>query len=74
MRVTIKCFATLTPHTPAGDVWEQDTLGTVADLMIELGVPADQVKLIFVNGRSVEADTQLADGDRVGLFPPVGGG
>jgi molybdopterin converting factor small subunit len=40
----------------------------------ELGVPPDEVKIVFVNGVSRRFDHVLADGDRVGIFSPVGGG
>jgi molybdopterin converting factor small subunit len=29
---------------------------------------------VFVNGAAVSLDAALSDGDRVGIFPPVGGG
>lgn len=75
MQLALKCFATLTPFSPEGGeyIWSREA-GTVAELMDELGVPAHEVKLIFVNGISVEPDRKLVDGDRVGLFPAVGGG
>jgi sulfur-carrier protein len=39
-----------------------------------LGIPPGEVKLRFVNGKQAKDDQVLAEGDRVGLFPPVGGG
>ncbi|MBU0513379.1 MAG: MoaD/ThiS family protein [Proteobacteria bacterium] len=47
---------------------------SVARLLARLGIPPEKVKIIMVNGVAAGADTVLADGDRVGLFPPVGGG
>lgn len=47
---------------------------SVARLLDRLGIPLDKIKIIMVNGVAAGADTILADGDRVGLFPPVGGG
>lgn len=73
MELTVKCFATLSPLTPSPQPYPWDG-GTVSDLMEHLNVPASEVKLIFVNGVIVEPTQPLADGDRVGLFPPVGGG
>lgn len=75
MQLTVKCFATLAPLSPKDGTyaWACET-GTVADLMVELNVPAHEVKLIFVNGVSAEPNRTLVDGDRVGLFPAVGGG
>ncbi|MEA3435609.1 MAG: MoaD/ThiS family protein [Thermodesulfobacteriota bacterium] len=46
----------------------------VKDIIQKLKIPADSVKLIFINGVHAKRDTTLQDGDRLGLFPPVGGG
>jgi molybdopterin converting factor small subunit len=47
----------------------------IQELLEHLGVPAKEVRLVFVNGK-VQADWsyQIQPGDRVGIFPPVGGG
>jgi molybdopterin converting factor small subunit len=37
-------------------------------------VPPDEVKRTFVNGLSKAPSHPLSDGDRVALFPPIGGG
>lgn len=47
---------------------------TVRDICLRLGIPSEKIKLAMVNGRSVSLDHGVRDGDRVGLFPPVGGG
>lgn len=47
---------------------------TVAGLVRRLGLAAGDIKVIMVNGRKAGPETELKDGDRVGLFPPVGGG
>ena len=47
---------------------------TVLDLARQLGIPAQEVKLIMVNGIGARWDTVLKGDERVGLFPPVGGG
>jgi molybdopterin converting factor small subunit len=46
----------------------------VQELIRSLQLPADAVKLIFVNGRKQDTTYVLEPGDRLGLFPPVGGG
>jgi molybdopterin converting factor small subunit len=46
----------------------------VKDMIQKLKIPADSVKLIFINGVHAKIDTIFKDGDRLGLFPPVGGG
>ena len=47
---------------------------TVDDLITALGLPGEEVKVAFVNGRSQEFDYSLSPGDQVGIFPAVGGG
>jgi sulfur carrier protein ThiS len=75
MPIDLKCYATLAPLMP-------DNAGafpllpgeTVLDLVTRLGIDPEEVKIVFVNGLTVDLDRVLADGDRVGIFPPVGGG
>lgn len=74
MKIEVKCFATLAHHAPAGGELEVDA-GTSVDSIIELlGIPNAEVKIRFVNGVHVNGDAVVAEGDRVGLFPAVGGG
>ncbi|HDR14378.1 MAG TPA: TGS domain-containing protein [Desulfobacteraceae bacterium] len=53
---------------------EPQSLETVRDICVRLGIPSEKIKLAMVNGRRVSLDHPIRDGDRVGLFPPVGGG
>ena len=46
----------------------------VAQVMDDLGIPAARVKIVMVNGVSSPVDHVLKDGDRLALFPAVGGG
>jgi sulfur-carrier protein len=39
-----------------------------------LGLPIQGIHLVFVNGQPRGLDHRLEDEDRLGLFPPVGGG
>ncbi|OPX36822.1 MAG: thiamine biosynthesis protein ThiS [Deltaproteobacteria bacterium] len=47
---------------------------SVEDLCSDLKIPVEAVKIIMVNGKRVAADHHVGEGDRVALFPPVGGG
>jgi len=47
---------------------------TVLDVAGRLGIRAEDVKIIMVNGIHADWDTVLRGGERIGLFPPVGGG
>ncbi|NDV20022.1 MoaD/ThiS family protein [Pseudodesulfovibrio sp. JC047] len=75
MGIEIKCFATLAQFLPENsDEYPIETKETVRTLVAKLGIPKDDVTLIFINAARSDLDTELHDGDRVGLFPPVGGG
>jgi molybdopterin converting factor small subunit len=46
----------------------------VIDIIEKLGIPREEVKLAMINGVLKDVDHVLNEGDRVGFFPPVGGG
>jgi len=80
VRVNVRLYATFISYAPtehAGDpvdVGLEDS-ASLADLIRKLGIPEDDVHLAIVNGRIVHDRSQsLQEGDRVALFPPVGGG
>jgi sulfur carrier protein ThiS len=45
----------------------------VGDLIAGLGLP-DGPRVVLVNGRHAGDEHQLADGDRLAIFPPIAGG
>lgn len=75
MHITVKCFATLNQFQPADEEHFPVEPGeTAADVIGRLGISPDLVAVLFVNGAHASPDRVLADGDRVSLFPAVGGG
>ena len=88
MKVYVKVFATLVRSISeavltrypqgirAGSPLEVELpeSSTVGDLVAYLGLPGEEVKVTFVNGRAQELDYLLFPGDQVGIFPAVGGG
>jgi len=81
INVQVKLFATLRhlagpPGLGIGQAFpvELPAGATVAHLIEQLGLPPDQVKIVFVNGLVRTPDHILAQGDELGIFPPVGGG
>ncbi len=73
--IDLKLFATLAAHAPDDTARYPIIPGmTVAQLIESLKIPPLAAKLIFVNGIRVDSGTQLQGGERVGIFPPVGGG
>lgn len=83
MLVTLKLFATLSEHLPAGAVrnavaCEVSEGATVRDVLDRHGVPMDKVHLILINGVYVapaaSGTKALQTGDVVSVWPPVAGG
>lgn len=73
--IELKLFATLqkfASQAPGTHVVEAGT--SVRALVQQLGIPEKKAKLIFINSVKVTLDSVLKDGDRLGIFPPVGGG
>jgi len=74
-QIQIKLFAGLQAFCPsAAEHFEIDPGMTVRDVLTDIQVPAEKARLIFVNGIKADLDTRLKGGERVGIFPPVGGG
>ena len=73
--IKLKLFATLEKYSSdLSDPYPIKSGATAGKLIDQLKIPRDKVKLIFINGVRGSFSTALQDGDRVGLFPPVGGG
>lgn len=73
--IDLKLYATLNKFLPeSADKFPVKEGETVLSLMGKLGIPREEAKLIFIDGVKREVDTVLEGGERVGIFPPVGGG
>lgn len=79
MKIEVNLYATLKRYMKnvtggKSSVIDVEDGVRVKDVIQKLKIPVDTVKLIFINGVHAKVDTNLKDGDRLGLFPPVGGG
>jgi molybdopterin converting factor small subunit len=79
IKVQAKLFATLRRYVPGLGIGEATSVelpegATVEDLLHHLQLPEKQVKVVFVNAVVRDGAYTLAEGDEVGIFPPVGGG
>ena len=75
VHITINLFATLKKFTPlSSDSYPVQPGTTVKKLLKALGVPEEEVKLIFIDGVKHDLAYILNGGERVGIFPAVGGG
>ena len=73
--IQIKLFASLSKLMPEScDHYPIEQGIQVLDLVRQLKIPENQAKLIFINGVMSELTSVLNGGERVGIFPPVGGG
>jgi molybdopterin converting factor small subunit len=77
--VQVKLFATLRGHYPNLGIGEAMPVempddATIERLVEKLGLPEEQIHLVFVNGIVQKKRHPLSDGDEIGIFPPVGGG
>jgi sulfur-carrier protein len=79
MKISVKLFASLGDFAPKGESAKPFTCeikagATLIELIHQLGIPPNEAKLLFVNGRTRQRDYLLQPGDEVGIFPPIGGG
>ena len=73
--IELKLFASLAGQAPDNASRYPIADGmTVGQLIALLPIAAEEAKLIFVDGKRARNDTRLNGGERVGIFPPVGGG
>jgi len=74
--IEIKLFATLKKYLPGDSAcrYPVEPGTSLSALFHQLCIPEDEVKLIFVNGVKKDASALLHGGERVGIFPPIGGG
>lgn len=75
VHITLKLFATLSRFSPdSPDNYPIKPGTTIRDLLKQLAVSEDEIKLIFIDGIKGDLTSPLYGGERVGIFPPVGGG
>ena len=74
MKISLRCFSKLSESDvcdfKGGDEREISEGETVKNFVDKLGFRQDEIKIIFVNGKIVDFDTVLKDGDRLGVAPP----
>ena len=78
MVVEVRLYATLRRYAPTSisGVFpvEVPVNYTVAELLNKSNIERTQVHIIMINGVSSKLTSILHEGDRLGLFPAVGGG
>lgn len=79
MKVNVAVFATLRRYVPDLRLGEAKALevapgSTLAQLRDQLGLPADEVKVVMRNHVQADLDEVVREGDRIVFFPAVAGG
>ena len=77
--VEVWLYATLQKYHPSSGIGEPlgitlDDKARLGNLFSELKIPKEEIKIALVNGKWEEESYLLEDGDRIGLFSPIGGG
>ncbi len=79
MEVDLRLSTTLRKYVEGydpvkGSAIHLDSGLTVSQLCELLGIPEREIKIIMVDGKKRSPGHTLKGGERVALFPPVGGG
>ena len=77
--VEVKLYADLRKYYPNLKISEALTItvddkAKLGNLLDELKVPRKEITVVLVNGKQEEESYLLQDGDRIGIFPLIGGG
>ncbi len=75
--IDVRLFATLPMRSTSGRkefALEPRPGLTVGEIVDAEGLRRTDVHIVMINGKHGSLDSELDDGDRLGLFPPVGGG
>ncbi|MDP3012874.1 MAG: MoaD/ThiS family protein [Candidatus Subteraquimicrobiales bacterium] len=79
MEIELRLYATLVKYAKKNKISQFSTVEleeelTLVNFLKKFGILHKHVRIVMVNGKRAELEQVLRDGDRVGLFPPVGGG
>ncbi len=73
--IKLELLATLKRYHPdSADQYPIEPGMQVRDLLAQLGIPEYEVNLVFIDGTKGNVNAVLKGGERLGLFPPLGGG
>lgn len=80
IEVEVFLFATLRRYHPHGGTGSEGlTLSvasntTLSEIHEALGIPAEEIKMNYVNNLYQEQDYKVQAGDKIAIFPPIAGG
>jgi molybdopterin converting factor small subunit len=74
VKLTVKLFASLREGRFEIQHMDAPDGSTVRSLAVAIGIPRDEILVVFLNNRHAELEAALSEGDRLSIFPLVGGG
>jgi sulfur-carrier protein len=74
MKITVRLFAFFRDGRFIEEVREYPEKTTVTDVIRDLGIDINAVGVTMIASRHCALDTELTDGDHLGIFPMIGGG
>ena len=72
--IEVRVFATLRQGRDKVTMLSPEGITCAGDILALMGIPAEEVSILLVNGFHQKPENPVKDGDIVALFPPVGGG
>ncbi len=75
-KIQVNLYAMLRKYSdgkPSVEV-EIDPGQTVRQVLEQMGVPAEQTRIIFINNRAAGLASELQGDEQVGIFSAIGGG
>ena len=78
-KVEVRLYASLKKYHPKPSdseafIIELDGKANLGNVLEKLKVPREEVGILMVNGKWQKESYLLEDGDRIGIFPLIGGG
>ena len=78
-KVEVRLYASLrkyhpTPKSSEAVVMSLDNEAKLGDLLDKLKIPGQEIGVLMVNGNWQKESYLLKEGDRIGIFPLIGGG
>ncbi len=78
-KVEVRLYASLrkyhsNPGSSEALVISLDNEAKLGDLLNKLKIPREEIGVLMVNGNWQKESYRLQDGDRIGIFPLIGGG
>lgn len=79
MEIKLHLFAAFGSYLPTNSKGRTATLTvhegmTIRDLLLQVGIPLADVKLVSANGKQTIMEYRMQKGDTIGIYPPVSGG